>query len=159
MRDERIEHIAWALKAELEAPVPSGRLYTESLGFALAARLAEDAGVQPLVSSRRLTPQQCRRLVEFIEDNLDQELGLAELATVAGLSLSQLKLLFRQTMGQPVHGYVIARRIERARTLLTSGMAISQAALATGFAHQSHLAHWMKRLLGVSPRELVRQSR
>ncbi|GGF11311.1 AraC family transcriptional regulator [Aliidongia dinghuensis] len=160
MRDERIEHIAWALKAELEAPAPSGRLYAESLGIALAARLAEGAGVRPLVSSGELTPRQRRILVEFIENNLDRELGLAELAAVAGLSLTQLKLLFRQTMGQPVHGYVIARRVERARALLAGGqMAIAQAALAAGFAHQSHLAHWMRRLLGVSPRELIRQSR
>lgn len=159
MRDARIEHIAWALKAELEAPAPSGRLYAESLGIALAVRLSADAGAQPLAPPRGLTLRQRRRLVEFIEDNLDRELGLAELAAVAGLSLSQLKLLFRQTMGQPVHGYVIARRVERARALLADGMAISQAALAAGFAHQSHLAHWMKRLLGVSPRELIRQLR
>jgi AraC family transcriptional regulator len=31
-------------------------------------------------------------------------------------------------------------------------------ALETGFSHQSHMAHWMKRLLGLTPREIVKDS-
>jgi AraC family transcriptional regulator len=49
---------------------------------------------------------------------------------------------------------VIKRRVERAKTLLGEGMPISQTALETGFAHQSHLARHMRRLLGVSPSEV-----
>jgi AraC family transcriptional regulator len=57
----------------------------------------------------------------------------------------------------PVHQYVVQRRVERARTLLLQGrLSASQVALETGFAHQSHMAHWMNRLLGVTPRELAR---
>ncbi|WP_163284644.1 helix-turn-helix transcriptional regulator, partial [Enterobacter hormaechei] len=70
--------------------------------------------------------------------------------------ISHLKALFRQTMGMPVHQYVIRRRVERAKALLLAGeMPISQVALAAGFAHQSHMAHCMKRLLGVTPRQVV----
>jgi AraC family transcriptional regulator len=59
----------------------------------------------------------------------------------------------------PVHQYVVQRRVERARTLLLQGkLNASQIALDTGFAHQSHMAHWMGRLLGVTPRELIRSS-
>nr|WP_235025586.1 helix-turn-helix domain-containing protein [Caballeronia terrestris] len=36
---------------------------------------------------------------------------------------------------------------------------ISQIALDCGFAHASHLAHWMKRMLGVTPRDIVRDER
>ena len=39
VRDPRIEHIGWAVKAELESAEPLGRLYGESLGLALAAHL------------------------------------------------------------------------------------------------------------------------
>jgi AraC family transcriptional regulator len=60
-------------------------------------------------------------------------------------------------IGVPVHQYVIQRRVERARTLLLQGkLNASQIALDTGLAHQSHMAHWMGRPLGVTPRELTR---
>ena len=39
VRDPRIEHIGWAVKAELESPDPLGRLYGEGLGLALASHL------------------------------------------------------------------------------------------------------------------------
>jgi AraC family transcriptional regulator len=42
--------------------------------------------------------------------------------------------------------------VEHARTLLLQhAMPASEAALAAGFAHQSHMARWMRRLLGVVP--------
>jgi AraC family transcriptional regulator len=63
-----------------------------------------------------------------------------------------LKALFRQSMGIPVHQYVLRRRVERATALLRSGnLSISEVALATGFAHQSHLARQMRRLAGITP--------
>jgi AraC family transcriptional regulator len=42
--------------------------------------------------------------------------------------------------------------------LLQGRLNASQIALETGFAHQSHMAHWMGRLLGVTPRELVKSA-
>jgi AraC family transcriptional regulator len=69
------------------------------------------------------------------------------------------KVLFRETLGMPVHRYVVQQRVERAKALLLQGkLSTSQVALETGFAHQSHMAHWMNRLLGVTPREIVKAS-
>jgi AraC family transcriptional regulator len=54
---------------------------------------------------------------------------------------------------------VVQRRVERARELLLRGeLPISQVALEVGFAHQSHLARWMRRILGVTPTAIVRGS-
>lgn len=56
----------------------------------------------------------------------------------------------------PVHGYVIERRVARARELLLAGRhTIAQVAIETGFTHQSHLARCMRRVLGVSPSQLA----
>jgi AraC family transcriptional regulator len=94
-------------------------------------------------------------VIEYIEAHLDQRLTLTELAALADLSVPHFKVLFRATLGVPVHRYVVQRRVERAKTLLLRGrLNASQIALETGFAHQSHMAHWMGRLLGVTPREL-----
>jgi AraC family transcriptional regulator len=78
---------------------------------------------------------------------------------VAGVSVPHLTTLFRRTMGRSVHRYVVERRVQRARSLLLAGeRSIAQVALQTGFAHQSHLARWMRRLLGVTPAELLREA-
>jgi AraC family transcriptional regulator len=60
-------------------------------------------------------------------------------------------------MGQSVHAYVIERRVAAgAHLLLRHDMSIAEVALETGFAHQSHLARWMRRLLGVTPSEILK---
>ncbi|EDZ97842.1 transcriptional regulator, AraC family [Burkholderia sp. H160] len=154
MRDPRFQHLAWALRAELEADEPSDPLYAESLCTAMLVRLI---GAEPPSGNRRrtLAPRTAARVIEFIDAHLDQRLTLDELAAQAQLSVPHFKVLFRDTLGVPVHQYVVQRRVERARTLLLQGrLSASQIALDTGFAHQSHMAHWMSRLLGVTPREL-----
>lgn len=158
MRDPRFQHLAWALHAELEADDASDPLYAESLCTAMVVRLI--GGAPTLDDKRRtLAPKTAARVIEFIEAHLDQRLTLTELAALADLSVPHFKVLFRETLGVPVHQYVVRRRVERARTLLLEGrLSASRIALDTGFAHQSHMAHWMGRLLGVTPRELIRSS-
>ncbi|WP_027051312.1 AraC family transcriptional regulator [Mesorhizobium erdmanii] len=160
-RDPRIEHIAHALATGLSPDVPSDRLYFESLARALAVRVIQGAASRPDVRAMQaLSPGQKHRLADFIEANLDQDLSLDELAQVAAISVSHLKVLFRRTFGMPPHRYVIHRRVERAKALLDQGkMPLSEIALEAGFAHQSHMAQSMKRILGVTPGALIRMQR
>lgn len=158
MRDEAIESIGWALKAEMEAGYPSGRLYMDGMAISLAARLVRchsSVALSDRASNGRMAGARLRRVLAYIEDNLDKDLSLLEIAVVAELSVSHFKASFRETMGLPVHQYVIRRRVEHAKKLLREGkLSISQVALEAGFAHQSHLARHMRRLTGVSPRSL-----
>ena len=163
LRDTGIEAIGWAIKADLEAATPSDPLYIDLLANALAVRLIETAsGSSRQPDSRReprFSARQLRVLTEFIETHLDQKLHLADLATVARVSVTRLKTLFRHSTGVPVHQYVIRRRVEYARALLaTTTMPASEVALAAGFAHQSHMASTMRRLLGQTPSDIVRQA-
>jgi AraC family transcriptional regulator len=162
IRDPQIEHIGWALQAEVEQGYPSGNLYMESMAIALAVQLlhrhSSVANVRSLPIGG-LSPQKLRQVLSFIEDNLRQDLALQTIAEVAGLSVSHLKVLFRRSAGIPVHQYVIRRRVDRAVLLLRQGkLSISEIALETGFAHQSHLAMHMRRILGVTPSHFNRFS-
>ena len=161
LRDQRIEHIAWALNTELRTDVASDRLYAESLSMALAVRLVQGAVPRTMVAAgQTLSSGQKGRLVEFIRTHLDQDLSLVDLARVAAISVSHLKVLFRRTFGTTVHQYVIHRRVERAKVLLSLGeMPASQVALEAGFAHQSHMAQCMKRVLGITPGSIIRTRR
>jgi AraC family transcriptional regulator len=156
-RDPVVSHVAHALRAELETPAHAGRLHADGLASALAARLVQDFTKRPLAVRQTLSKPKLRRLIDYVEANLEADLSLAELAGVAGLSIPHLTALFRRTMGQSLHRYVVERRVTRARAVLLGGRAsIAETALSVGFAHQSHLSRWMRRLLGVTPAQIVR---
>ncbi|HTF61279.1 MAG TPA: AraC family transcriptional regulator [Edaphobacter sp.] len=161
IRDPQIENIGWAMKAEMETGYPGGRVFRDSLGTALAAYLLErhsSLGRVPPAANGSFAAHQLKKILAFIEENLDKNLSLTAIALVAGVSPSSCKLIFRGTMGLPLHQYVVQRRVERARILLTeSELAISEVALQTGFAHQSHLARHMKRMLGYTPAAVKRE--
>jgi AraC family transcriptional regulator len=156
IRDPQIENICWALKAEVEAGYPTGRIFLDSLATALAAALVarhSSLAGAPCSSIYRISGHRLRRALSYIEDNLKNDLSLREIAQATGVSVSHLKGTFRQATGVPVHQYVIQRRVERAKALLFgSSLPIHQIAYETGFAHQSHLANHMRRLLGFSPK-------
>lgn len=154
----QLESLAWALSAEKDAGYPCGRLYFDSLAVAVAARLVRCHSTfagEPGKQNGRMADRRLRQVLSYIEDNLNQDMSLGEIAAVAGVSVSHFKTLFRESVGLPVHQYVIRRRVERARMLLAEGkLSISQIAFETGFAHQSHMARHMRRVLGVSPKAL-----
>jgi len=159
IRDPQIERIGWMMQAEEHDGHPGGRIFADSLATALAARLL---ALQTLASRRpaaepvrALPPWQLRAVQDYIEANLDQDLTLAELATVAGFSVSHFKELFRQAASMPVHRFVLARRVERARQLLWEGkLSNTEIALEAGFAHPSHMARCVRRLTGYAPAQL-----
>ncbi len=157
--DPQIEHVAWALEAEHRNGAANGGLYTECLGLALAVHLL-GRYKSSIALKRGLSRIQLRRVTAYIENNIEQDLSLATLAQTAHLSASHFKTLFKRSTGFAVHEYVIRRRVDRAKQLLTrSDLAASQVAAEAGFSHQSHMARAMRRVLGVTPRMIARSSR
>ncbi|MGA2591829.1 MAG: helix-turn-helix domain-containing protein [Bryobacteraceae bacterium] len=163
MRDPQMEHIGWALKAEMDSGYRSGRLYLDSLGRAMAACLLDRHSSESRAARMHnlaMSGHRLRQVLSYIEFNFGRELSLKEIAGVAGVSVSHCNAAFRKAVGMPVHQYVIQRRVDHAKTLLAEGdLSISQIAAETGFAHQSHLAYHVRRLLGVSPLSLRQNHR
>lgn len=160
IRDVQLENLGWAIKNELDLGCPSGRLYLDGLSLAVASRVVTQhsslanrkMGVREGLSDGRL-----RLVLSFIEEHLADDLSLERIADVAGISATHLKVVFRGSMGLPVHRYVIHRRVERAKTLLMeTDSSVAEIALAAGFSHQSHMARHMRRILGVAPRAISR---
>jgi AraC family transcriptional regulator len=160
IRDAELETLSWAMKREMEAGCPSGRFYLDGLALAMASRLvAQHSSVAkaPATRNEGLSGRRLKQVLSLIEDQLADDLSLEQIAAVAEVSASHLKALFRRSMGIPVHQYVIQRRVERAKTLLLrDDLSMADIALAAGFAHQSHMARHMRRVLGMPPRALKR---
>jgi AraC family transcriptional regulator len=158
IRDPQIERIGWMMQAEEHAANPGGRLFADSLASALAVRLIalqSPALAASPARARALPAWRLRRVIEYVDAHLDQDLSLAELAAVAEFSPSHFKALFKQAVGVPVHRFVLERRVERAQLRLLEGrLSITEIALEAGFAHPSHMARWMRRLLGRGPSQV-----
>jgi AraC family transcriptional regulator len=160
IRDTELETLSWAMKRELELRCPSGRLYLNGLALAVASRLlAAHSSAAKLASAPKegLSGLRLKQVLAFIEEQLAEDLSLEQIAAVAGVSTSHVKTLFRRSMGMPVHQYVIHRRVERAKELLTKdSLTMAEIAAASGFAHQSHMARHMRRASGMPPLALKR---
>jgi AraC-like DNA-binding protein len=99
-----------------------------------------------------LPPSALRRVRDYVEAHLDGNIGLDALATTAGLSLHHFARAFKQSEGTTPHGFVLERRLAKARELLShNDLSLSEIAVAVGFADQSHFTRRFRELVGVSP--------
>ena len=156
LRNDRIVLLGQALESDVKAGSPSGPLFAENVGMALAVELLNLAN-DPPAQAIRLSNAQLQRVLAYIDSNLDQSLTIDILSREAGVSSSHLRAWFKAAMGVTVHRYVLRRRVEHAQQLMLQGnRKLSEIALEAGFSHQSHLAKWMRRELGRSPSQLRR---
>ena len=158
VRDPQIEHIAWALEHELETDEPLGRLYAESLGTALCAHLLRRYANAVKADGGVFSAQRLRRIVDYLQDHIAEDVSLRELAQVANVSPSHFNALFKRSTGIPAHQYLLRRRIDYATTLLTSGtLPLRDVAAQAGFSSQSHMTTSMRRIAGSSPAAIRRR--
>lgn len=153
--DLLIQGTIMALKAEMDAGYPSGRLYGETLGASLAVHLiGKHSTKRPKLQNYNdgLPQHKLNQAIDYINAHLSQEIKLADLAQVVDISQFYFARLFKQSMGIAPYQYVIQRRIEQAKQLLKqSDLSISDISLRCGFAHQSHLSRHFRQLLGITP--------
>ncbi len=87
----------------------------------------------------------------LIDDAPAMPVTLAELARESGLSRFQVVRGFARATGLTPHAYLMQRRIDLARSLIAGGMPLAEAAVASGFADQSHMTRLFVRNFGISP--------
>jgi AraC-like DNA-binding protein len=91
------------------------------------------------------------RVRELLHDRFAEDLGADDLAGAVGLSRFQVSRLFREAYGVPPSAYLRQVRLREARRRLAAGEAIAAVAPAAGFADQSHLTRWFRRIYGITP--------
>jgi AraC family transcriptional regulator len=89
---------------------------------------------------------------EYIEANLDREIALSALADTAGMSPHYFSELFKQSVRFSPYQYVLHRRIEHARKLLSQpSVTVLEAAVRCGFSDQSQFTKVFRRIVGMTP--------
>jgi AraC family transcriptional regulator len=155
VEDPVIGRLAALGRIELNEGGADGRLYLEGLASALAVRLLRSSGLSrrlPIPHRGGLAPRQIRRVFEYIDAHLTEELGLVELAAIVELSPHYFGEAFRISTGRTPHRYVMERRVECARGLLwDADRPIRDIAYAAGFSSQSHFTANFRRVTGLTP--------
>ncbi|MUG97092.1 helix-turn-helix domain-containing protein [Scytonema sp. UIC 10036] len=159
--DPVIQTITNALRADLEAGCPAGRLYGESFGTALITHLMKrflTSKCTTFEPFEGLPKHKLKQVLEHIQAHLAEDIALEDLAKVAGISQFYFARLFKQSMRITPHQYVIRQRIELAKQLLKqTDYNVTDVALLCGFAHPTHLSRHFHRLVGISPRAFRKQ--
>jgi AraC family transcriptional regulator len=99
-------------------------------------------------------------VLEWIGENLSNELSNAELAERAGVSESHFRRIFQEAMGMTPHRYVLRLRLERVHELLTrTSFSIARVAAQCGFNSQSHMTSCFSSAYGITPARARQQAR
>lgn len=152
--DPVLGQLAPVLVGALEEPASVSSLFIDHITTAMGLHLAERYGElrQTTLRPGGLAPWQERRARDMIAANLAKDITLAEVATECGLSLAHFSKAFKASVGVTPHGWLQARRLDRAKDLLRrSGIPLAQVAVRCGFADQSHFSRIFKRTVGMTP--------
>ena len=106
----------------------------------------------PVFRRGGLARWQATRAMAHIEANLESKMCTDQLAELAHVSPSHFYRSFKRSFGVPPMQYVVLRRVDRAKVMMTSTRKqLKEIAVACGFADQPHLTKWFRRIVGESP--------
>ena len=146
-----------ALNAERVAGFTSVRLFLDSIELALGVALRRghsDSSIKMRSYRQGFTPLSLRKVIEFINDNLQCDLSLQQIADTAGLSVSHFSRMLRISTGSSPHQYLLKQRVHHGRELIRrSGIRVLDVASECGFKSQQHFARVFRNEFGVNPTE------
>lgn len=150
--------LAWVgreLAAEMRGDHASSRLVVDAMALLTAAHLVRRWSNMSLPPDRvrgGLAPHLFRRACAYLDEHIADDVTLQDVARLVGLSTKHFARAFRESSGLPPHQWVLARRVERAKTLLRDPeTSLAAVALACGFSDQSHFTNRFRRATGLTP--------
>ena len=133
--------------------------YAETLAILLAYELTRMRTQQKASAPAQggLPQRQVRTVMEYVEAHLADKTSVAELAALLDLSRFHFIRAFKKTVGKSPHKFILHRRIERARELLTDNdLSIGEIAERTGFNGPAQLTRVFRQIVGTTPTDFRR---
>jgi len=155
--DQVLLDLAGVLARESKGGYPHGTLFWNETASRfvdiLAARYAMGRRAK---RNAPLTADILKRLKEFVFEHLDEPLDVATLARMTHRSQFHFSRAFTRSVGVSPHRYVVHLRLQRAVEMIRDRkFGLAEIAAKTGFADQSHLTRWIRRVHGVSPTQIM----
>ena len=155
--DPILPNMVALLEHELNEGGLGGKLYVESLKNQVCIHLLRRYANITFRENRaygRLSPAQCRLLVEFVQENIGENISLEDLAGLTHLTVFSFIRKFQTEFNCPPHVYVMRQRIEHAKRLLARhDMPLKVVAANSGFSDQSHMTRLFRKCLNMTPSE------
>ena len=134
----------------------TNQLYLDSLltvfGVHLIRNYSNAKLQQASAAARRLSLQTSRKVLEYMNEHMAENVPIEAFARLARMSPSHFIRAFTMTFGVPPHRYLINLRLQSAESLLVeTRLSISEIAFQTGFSSQSHLTNAMMRYKQMTP--------
>jgi AraC-like DNA-binding protein len=138
-----------------DRPLQLPRLVVDEMIMMFCAHLSrtyQGRSQPPEVVTGGLTIWQQDRAIEVLNEHLDGDLALADLAKECALSASRFMRAFKRSFGVPVRRYLLYKRVEAAKSLLLhSNDSLLTVALEVGFTDQPAFNRGFRELVGTSP--------
>ncbi|QXQ06202.1 AraC family transcriptional regulator [Sphingosinicellaceae bacterium] len=155
VRDPLLQTLFLELLEEMAGATPASRLYVDTLLHSLQLRLLRtyaNAPSAPLRQRHSIAPFRLRRVLDFMEANLAEDIALTDLAAAAGASPFHFSRAFATATGMPPYRYLLTRRAIRAKDLLASGEgSMADVARKCGFNSAAQFSRMFKLITGTSP--------
>jgi len=154
-QDPALRQLLLMLAEEFYAGAPNGPLYADGLSIALVTRLLRRHSSQPTPvtsSVGNLPGWKLKRIIDYVDTNLDKRISIADIASVADMSPAYMVRIFRRTTGVSLYQYVLRQRVLRAMGLITnSDMPLNNIATTTGFSSHSQFTTTFRRVTQMTP--------
>jgi AraC family transcriptional regulator len=155
-QDPLLAEIGYAISSELENQTAAGRLLADTLATSLAARLVQNHLALPQArrptACKALDRRRLARVLDFIEANLEGDLTIDRLASIACLSQFHFARAFKAAVSLSPHRHVSDMRLERAKALLAaSDRPLVDIALALNFSCQANFTRAFRQATGRTP--------
>jgi AraC family transcriptional regulator len=155
--DHSLLALARILAFESTDDYPNGPLFWNEVASRFIDRLVtRHSSAVPVRARGMLSSDALKRIKEYVVAHLDEPIEVAALAGIAARSPFHFTRVFTQSVGLTPHRYVVHLRLRRAVELVRDGrVGLAEIAARTGFADQSHLSRWVRRVDGVSLTQLT----
>lgn len=154
--DEDITQASVMLMDALHSGIGSAVMF-ESFARIFLTKLIQKYGLEhteELEFSRSFTAKHYKRVLDYIATHFSQNISLEDMAKQAGISPYHFSRLFKRTVGESPHQFVMAYRVEQARKMLQDiTRPMIDIAHACGFADQAHFSRVFKQLQGETPNQ------
>jgi AraC family transcriptional regulator len=145
--DENLWRLGQLLADECADGYPRGALFWNETASQLIASLAANYTTGNKPANGVLGGAMLRQIRDSLMAHLDEPIDVATLAGISGRSQFHFSRIFRREVGVSPHRYVVHLRLRRAVELVRDGkLPLAEIAAVTGFADQSHLSRWVKRV-------------
>ena len=155
--DQELLDLACSLAVECAGGYPNGPLFWNGIASTfIDGLLVRHTSKFKSPTRGRLGEQVLSRIRDYVVTHIDEPIEAGTLAGIAGCSPFHFTRVFARSVGMTPYRYVVHLRLRRALELMRDGRhGLAEIAAATGFADQSHMTRWVRRVHGVSPAELT----